>query len=140
MARIDFYVLGRPGRDARLKFACRLAEKAWRLDNTVHIVTSDDATARELDELLWTFRDGSFVPHERLGHGEPESPVTIGTHGGDQPRRDLLINLGDDLPPGIDAFPRIAELVTSDDETRSEGRRRFTEYRNQGHELETHQV
>mgnify|MGYP001816639435 CR=1 FL=1 len=140
MARVDFYVLGQPGRDARLRFACRLAEKAWRLENTVHIVASDDAAAREVDELLWTFRDGSFVPHERLGHGEPESPVTIGTPDVDQPGRDLLINLSDDLPRAIDAFPRIAELVTSDDETRSAGRRRFTEYRNQGHELETHQV
>ena len=140
MARVDFYVLGQPGREVRLRFACRLAEKAWRLENTVHIVTNDDATARELDELLWTFRDGSFVPHERLGSAEPQSPVTIGTSSGEQPRRDLLINLGDELPTAIDAFPRIAELVTSDDETRRAGRRRFTEYRNQGHELETHQV
>ena len=57
-----------------------------------------------------------------------------------QPERDLLINLSDDLPPSIDAFPRVAELVTSDDETRVRGRQRFTEYRNQGHELETHKV
>ena len=66
--------------------------------------------------------------------------MTIGTSSGELPRRNLLINLGDELPTAIDAFPRIAELVTSDDETRSAGRRRFTEYRNQGHELETHQV
>ena len=140
MTRVDFYVLGQPGQEVRLRFACRLAEKAWRLENTVHIVTDDDTTARQLDELLWTFRDGSFVPHERLGTSEPESPVTIGTRGGDHPRRDLLINLCDDLPPAVDAFPRIAELVTSDEDTRSAGRRRFTEYRNQGHDIETHKV
>ena len=140
MARVDFYVLAQPGRDARLRFACRLAEKAWRLENTVHIVTDDDATAREIDELLWTFRDGSFVPHERIESGEPDSPVTIGTPSAMQPERDLLINLSDELPPSLDAFPRVAELVTSDDETRARGRQRFSEYRNQGHELETHKV
>jgi DNA polymerase-3 subunit chi len=142
MARVDFYLLKRPGREARLVFACRLAEKAWRLDNTVHIETADDATARELDELLWTFRDGSFVPHERLAASmdEPDSPVTVGAGPTNLAGRDLLINLNDAVPASIDAFPRIAELVTSDEETRARGRERFAEYRNLGHELETHDV
>ena len=142
MARVDFYVLKRPGREARLVFACRLAEKAWRLDNTVHIATADDTTARELDDLLWTFRDGSFVPHERVEAGveEPESPVTIGAGPTTLSGRDLLINLADTVPASIDAFPRIAELVTSDEETRARGRERFAEYRNLGHELDTHDV
>ena len=90
MARIDFYILDQAGPKARLVFACRLAEKAWRLDNTVHVLAEDDRTARELDELLWTFRDGSFVPHERIGAGEPESPVTIGTPGTPPGGGDLL--------------------------------------------------
>jgi DNA polymerase-3 subunit chi len=142
MARVDFYVLKRPGREARLVFACRLAEKAWRLDNTVHIATADEATARELDELLWTFRDGSFVPHERVAADtdQPESPVTIAAGPTRLEGRDLLINLDDSVPPGIEAFPRIAELVTSDAETRALGRERFATYRNLGHELETHDV
>ena len=140
MARIDFYILEQAGPKARLVFACRLAEKAWRLDNTVHVLAEDDRTARELDELLWTFRDGSFVPHERIGAGEPESPVTIGTPGTTSGGGDLLINLSTDVPPEIDAFTRIAELVTSDDDIRVAGRRRFSEYRKQGHELATHNV
>jgi DNA polymerase-3 subunit chi len=140
MARIDFYILEQAGPKARLVFACRLAEKAWRLDNTVHVLAEDDRTARELDELLWTFRDGSFVPHERIGAGEPESPVTIGTPGTLPGGGDLLINLSTDVPPAIDAFTRIAELVTSDDDMRVAGRRRYSEYRKQGHELATHNV
>jgi len=142
MARVDFYVLKRPGREARLVFACRLAEKAWRLDNSVHIATADDATARELDDLLWTFRDGSFVPHERIAADtdQPDSPVTIAAGSTGLEGRDLLINLDDVVPSAIDAFPRIAELVTSDAETRALGRERFTTYRNLGHDLETHDV
>ena len=142
MARVDFYVLSASGDDARLVFACRLAEKAYRLDNTVHILAADEATADRLDELLWTFRDGSFVPHERIAHGagEPESPVTISSEPNAVCDRDLLINLGDSVPEALDAFPRVAELVTSDEETRAAGRLRFTEYRNNGHDLETHKV
>ncbi len=142
MARVDFYVLSASGENARLVFACRLAEKAYRLDNTVHILAADEATAGRLDELLWTFRDGSFVPHEKVAAnaGEPESPVTISSDPAAIANRDLLINLAHDVPAALDAFPRVAELVTSDEETRAAGRARFTEYRNQGHDLETHKV
>jgi DNA polymerase-3 subunit chi len=140
MARVDFYILAQAAPQSRLMFACRLAEKAWRLENTVHILTGDDRSAREMDELLWTFRDGSFVPHERVGTGDAQSPVTIGTPDIACAGKDLLINLADDIPLAIDAFQRIAELVTSDEETRLAGRRRFAEYRELGHELATHKI
>ena len=141
MARVDFYVLSANGERARLTFACRLAEKAYRLENTVHILTADDTMAGMLDEMLWTFRDGSFVPHERVAAGsDVESPVTIASDPDAIRDRDLLINLGQGVPPAVEAFPRVAELVTSDEEVRRAGRQRFTEYRNQGHELETHKV
>lgn len=141
MARIDFYVLNDAGEPARHRFACRLAEKAWRLDNTVHILARDPQTADQLDELLWTFRDGSFVPHEVLTPGSPPpmSPITIGCSPGSG-TGDLLINLSDEVPGDADAFPRVAEIVTSDEDSRLRSRRRFAEYRDNGHTLETHKL
>ncbi len=84
MARIDFYVLSQSGEQARQLFACRLAEKAYKLEHTVHIHTGDEATAGRIDDLLWTFRDGSFVPHDRVrgGADEPRAPVTVGCDPG----------------------------------------------------------
>ena len=41
MARIDFYVLRQSGDQARQLFACRLAEKAYKLEHTVHIHTAE---------------------------------------------------------------------------------------------------
>jgi DNA polymerase-3 subunit chi len=142
MARIDFYVLSQSGEQARQFFACRLAEKAYRLDHTVHIHARDRAEAERMDELLWTFRDGSFVPHEvtRPGQDVPQSPVTVGCDAAGMEPRDLLINLCDDVPECIDTFSRIAELVSSDDNSKQQSRQRFATYRDQGHELDTHQV
>ncbi len=54
--------------------------------------------------------------------------------------RDLLINLADDIPDCAGAFPRIAELVTSDETSKQNSRRRFAVYRDQGHQLDTHKV
>ena len=142
MARVDFYILNQAGQHSRQSFACRLAEKAYRLENTVHIHVGSRGDAQRLNELLWTFRDGSFVPHHLLADGASAqpSPVTIGCDDDQIEPRDLLINLCDGIPVCAEAFPRVAELVTSDDDCKQLSRKRFTTYRDQGHTLETHNV
>lgn len=142
MARVDFYILADAGKQSRQAFACRLAEKAYRLENTVHIHTSNLDDAERVDELLWTFRDGSFVPHHLLDSvaDDRQSPVTIGCAKVPGSAPDLLINLSDEIPPFAAAFPRVAELVTSDEECRQSSRKRFAAWRQQGHTLETHDV
>ena len=124
------------------QFACRLAEKAYRLDNSVHIHVADREALQKLDDLLWTFRDGSFVPHEILGATPdiPASPVTIGCEESPRTDCDLLINLGASIPQSAASFPRVAEVVTSDEDSKIESRQRFVEYRDQGHTLNSHQL
>ncbi len=146
MARVDFYVLSESGEASRQRFACRLAEKAWRLKHTVHIRTTTRQQAELLDDLLWTFRDGSFVPHELAGTTDgpavkpAEAPITIGCDSAVAHPVELLINLTDEVPQDTDAFPRVAEIVTSDDECRRRSRQLFADYRSQGHSLETHDI
>ena len=142
MARVDFYLINQAGPQSRQSFACRLAEKAYRLENTVHIHTADRAAAERVNDLLWTFRDGSFVPHE-LATGATRdglSPITIGCGNECVAPRDLLINLCDEVPSFAETFPRVAELVSSDEPCKRESRKRFAEYRDKGHTLETHNV
>ena len=138
MARVDFYVLKGSGDDTRWRFACRLAEKAYRLKNSVHIQVQDSGEAARLDDLLWTFRDGSFVPHEIARNRDSvQAPITIGSS---PLQADLLVNLTDALPDNIDSFPRVAEIVTSDDDRKARSRRQFVAYRDAGHTLETHNL
>jgi len=141
MARVDFYILRESGNATRQVFACRLAEKAYRLEHRVHIHTASRADAGRVDELLWTFRDGSFVPHALLD-GPPDElpPVTIGCEARSVDACDLLINLCEDIPDFAEAFPRVAELVSADEDCKREGRRRFASYRDRGHTIETHKV
>jgi DNA polymerase-3 subunit chi len=142
MARVDFYILAQADERARQMLACKLAEKAWRLDNSVYIHTRNQADAERLDELMWVFRDGSFVPHGLAGSndGTETSPIVIGCETGAVEARDLLINLGDEIPGIAEGFPRVAELVTSDEQCRSLSRKRYATYRDQGHELNTHKL
>jgi DNA polymerase-3 subunit chi len=142
MARVDFYLLKQAGAESRYVFACRLAEKAYRLNNTVHIHAHSQSEVERVDDLLWTFRDGSFVPHETLPKKEStrRTPVTIACGTAAVEACDLLINLCDEIPAIAETFPRVAELVSSDENCKQESRKRFTAYRDKGHTLETHNV
>ena len=139
--RVDFYLLQSTGQQARLRFACRLTEKAWHLDNRVHALVSAVEQLQELDELMWTFRAGSFLPHETLdATRQPAAPVSIGQPGTAPPAVDLLINLTDELPEWHASCARIAEVVGAESACVTAGRERYRYYRDQGYALETHRI
>ena len=142
MARVDFYVLERADERSRHTLACKLAEKAYRLKHSVYIHAKSRDDAERLNELLWTFRAGSFVPHNLAGaHDDTEvSPVMIGCEPDGVESRDLLINLCDEIPTFAESFPRVAELVTSEENCRLLSRKRFAEYRDRGHAMQTHKL
>jgi DNA polymerase-3 subunit chi len=138
---VDFYVLDATDPAARLRFACRLAEKAWHLSHRVHLRAGSGAEAEALDELLWTFRQGSFIPHELLGSaGGQGSPVTVGTREQRPPATELLINLAADPPEAGQAVERIAEIVDASASGRAQGRERFRFYRQLGITPTTHEM
>ena len=140
--RVDFYILAATDNSARLRFACRLTEKAYGLKHHVHAHTCSAAIARELDELLWTFRQGSFVPHELLlpETQETVAPVTIGHVEQSDSSGDFLINLADEIPPFFDQFTRVAEIIDSTSDCRRMGRERFSFYKDNGFEPNTHNI
>src|SRR5215469_18935767 len=76
--RVDFYVIEGTTAAARLKVACRLAEKAYLASQRTLIWHTDHAELEALDDLLWTFADGSFVPHDWLtSNAAAEAPVLL---------------------------------------------------------------
>ena len=72
--------------------------------------------------------------------GTESSPIVIGCDTEGVAARDLLINLGDEIPGFAEGFPRVAELVTSDDNSKSLSRKRYAAYRDHGHDLTTHKL
>jgi DNA polymerase-3 subunit chi len=141
MTRVDFYIIEDSHEQARQRLACRLAEKAYALDHTIYIHTDDRSEAQQLDQLLWTFRDGSFIPHcLRDDKVADQAAIVIG-HG-DEPtdHNQVLINLGNEVPAFFSRFERVAEVIAGDEPTRQAGRARFKFYRDRGYELNTHNL
>jgi DNA polymerase-3 subunit chi len=141
MPRIDFYVLPDYRDNGRALLACRLADKAYNLGHTVYILAASDAQAAALDDLLWTFRQDSFIPHERYPLvGEEGSPVLVGTVLPAEATAQVLINFADRLPEGFERFERVVELVDQNPEVLAKSRERFKQYREWGCAPETHKL
>jgi len=140
MSRIDFYVLAAKRPHGRELFACRLIEKAYKLGHQIYIHTENEAQTRTMDELLWTFKENSFVPHEKLGQIHQDTPVYIGHKTAPTSLNDILINMTREVPNSFTQFSRTIELVDNDPDTRQQGRQRFRVYRDQGLQVTTHQV
>lgn len=139
MTQVDFYVLDDAGPRSRALFACRLTEKAFGLGHRVFLHAGSEGAARELDDLMWTFRDGSFLPHALAGDGE-DTPVHIG-HGAEPGEGfHLLINLAAEVPAFFSRFERVAEVVDGDETQKAKGRERFRFYKDRGYPLETHKL
>ena len=139
MTKVDFYLLPASG-NARELFACRLTEKAYRLGHRVYLLAPDRPAALELDELLWTFSQGSFVPHAIVSTATPadDHPVLIGHEEPPPAFGEVLVNLAAEIPPWFGRFARVAELVGADDAARASGRERYRFYRERGYPLDTH--
>jgi DNA polymerase-3 subunit chi len=141
VTRIDFYLLKET--QAKDRMACALADKAYRLGHRVYILAADAAHSEILDELLWTFHPGSFVPHGLNSKGselETDAPVLIGHEAPPDQHHDVLISLWRDVPTFFSRFARLVEIVGPDEDDKAQSRVRFRFYRDRGYPLETHNV
>ena len=142
--RVDFYLLAstplaEEQADDRGLVACRLLEKAYSKGHRVYVHCDNQQDAEQLDELLWTFRDDSFVPHNLHGEGpEPPPPVQIGY--GKEPRgfNDLLLNLSTSIPVFYSKFKRIIEIVPNLESEKEISRLRYKDYKMKGCDLQMH--
>lgn len=141
MPKIDFYILSEGTARTRFLLACRLIEKAYKNRHRVYIHTQNQADAHLLDEMLWTYRDDSFLPHNLYGEGpDPAPPIQIGFDLTPDKQRDILINLSSQVPPFFAQFNRVLEIVPNDAEAQAISRENYRTYRTQGYDITTHKL
>ena len=141
MTEVDFYLLKDDSARSRVQFACRLADKAYRLGNRVFIHTESANQTRQLDDLLWTFQQNSFVPHG-VYENEQDNPPPVQLAHDTEPDAgsQVLINLATDVPVFFSRFERVAELVNDSANVREQGRKRYSFYKDRGYQLRTHEI
>lgn len=146
MTKIDFYILPADSLEQRHLFACRLIEKAYKLGHPIYIHSEDQAKAQQFDQLLWSWRSSSFLPHHIVDQATadkdpPASNIHIGF--GDNPAttlNGLLINLSNSVPDFFSRFERLAEIVVQTPAVTEASRANYRFYRHRGYQLENHDL
>jgi DNA polymerase-3 subunit chi len=137
VTRIDFYHYA----DDKLRFACRLAAKAYEQASRLVVYTPDARVLGEFDKALWTFQSTRFVPHALAGTSiAAETPVILASSEANLPHHDVLLNLADEWPPFFSSFERLLEIVTHDDVDKALARERYAFYRKRGYDIKVNAI
>lgn len=140
MTEISFYVGKMTTLRGRLLLACRLVEKARAHNMHVHIHTDGFNASKQIDELLWTFNETSFIPHTANITCDTKEPVTISNNYEPMVNCDYLINLSNKRPDFFSKFNKMAEILDQNKENLAAGRERYSFYKNRGYTLKYYQL
>jgi len=130
--RIEFYAIEKPRFSGRpLELVCALAQKAFESQTPALLLVETGADAEALDELLWSFSDDAFIPHQVAGDDDDDDcPVLIVPAAVAAAARALVVNLRAAAAP--DGALRVIELIPDDAAEKLAARRRWSEYKRRG--------
>jgi len=145
MTRIDFYILPEATETTgdTVMTVCRLCDKAVASGARVYLRAPQPQLANDIDDALWSFRQGGFISHERdLGKpcDEPQPSILIGDGEPPATHHSVLLNLGADVPLYFSRFDRVLEIVPAGAADRASSRVRYKFYRDRGYELNTNNL
>ncbi len=116
----------------------RTLERGWR----ALVKTESAERADAIDNLLWTYKERSFLPHAQLGDGEPErQPVLITVEDTNANSANVLFLVGGAEPPAwktpsANGFARIVVMFDGREEVAlSRARAAWKLAREAGHDV-----
>lgn len=142
MPTVDFYVLNTRSKEDSYRLACSLIEKAYQQQNHAYLLTPSLEEAQYLDNLLWTFKDISFIPHHIDAPSDASfpTPIRIGIDKPKHQKADILFNFTPQVPDFFSEFSRIIEIVCEERDTKIYARKKYKIYKEQNCPLTTHKI
>ena len=140
MTEIDFHF----NTPDKVNYACRLLRKAVGARGARVVVVADAQMLDAVDLALWTFAPAEFIAHCRADaqpHVVARSPVILSAEGAEAaslPHREMLVNLGAEVPAGFERFERLIDIVSDEATDRQIGRSRWRHYADRGYTIQPH--
>jgi len=142
MTKVDFYILQSDTNEKQLHFVCRLLEKAVRQGNRILVHTHSSSMSSQLDELLWSYKAESYLPHAVISSKKDEvsEPIAL-THDTDSPHHnDLFVNVSLQLPSTFSRFKRFAQVVNQTDASLTASRQHFAFLKDRGYPINVNKL
>ena len=141
MARIDLAF----GAKDRLEQACLTTHRQYQAGQRLLIISTKTETLRQLDALLWSRHDTSFIPHvwadDPLASSTPvvlAGPAHLEASVANASPNTWLLNLDDTCPTTLGKVERVLEIVSDHPDDKEMARARWRQYQSEGHTLKAH--
>jgi len=139
MTEVWFYISEDSRPDARARLLQRVIERALPAKRQLYLQASDHEQAGKIDDWLW--QAPGFTPHGLASEEHARlQPVVIGSGDSAGQHNDILVNLDQRIPPHIDQFQRVIELVAGPEDQRQSARDRWKSYRDRGYPVTKHEL
>jgi DNA polymerase III subunit chi len=115
----------------------KLLERAREQGYVILVRAGSAERVAQLDALLWTYGEASFLPHGSAREGKAAAQPIWLTDRDENPNRATMLVLLDGVEAGdLSAFARCADIFDGNDETAvAAARERWRRAREAGHEL-----
>jgi len=134
---IEFHVLESSQETRWLHYVAELSESLLSTNMRLLILSDQPAFLNAIDEKLWTFKDNSFIAHERVNGTTPPLRSGVVGIGHELLECDLVIHLGLSPLESFGTATRVIDVIDSEPQRREAGRARFSAYRKRGMSPET---
>ena len=131
MAEIAFYQLRRTPLEKALP---KLLEKVLESGRRAVVLTGSEERADALDAALWTYEQGSFLPHGTARGGRPErQPILLSADDAVPNDAHIVVMVDGVAPADLDRFERCLDMFDGTDPQALEAARaRWRAHRDRG--------
>jgi DNA polymerase III subunit chi len=141
VTEVHFIVAEDNSRLERKRMVCALAEHRWAQARGLLVQAASAQELAELDDLLWTYNDISFLMHATLGKPSAGStPILLTWDVVPDTEVECLVNLGQTVPAYVGRCKCIYELVDHDPHHKGWARQRYLDYKAAGCEPQTRRI
>ncbi|MEZ4485389.1 MAG: DNA polymerase III subunit chi [Syntrophotaleaceae bacterium] len=135
MTQVEFVKLKRP---EKAKHLCELAEQFFQEGKKVFITVSDQNQAVTLDQFMWTWNKGSFIPHAYANGAVDclEEPIIIDITENSSHGANVLIMGRPCNLEFVRHFQHVIDFAEIyDQQLAAESRKRYASYREAGFDV-----
>lgn len=128
-----FYILN--SNDDINHSTCKIIKKFYETENKVIVSSKNTKLIDEVNKLLWTFEQLSFIPHSTSKDFDPIAPVllTETDYKNDSIIKkdyNVFINLDDEVKTDYHDHEIVVELVSSNEQQKKLARDKYLYYKN----------
>lgn len=148
LQQADFYIhhAATPLQPLNLKFACQIIYQTYLKGHSMGILVANTQMATQLDDLLWTFKDISFIPHLHRSSGvviqTEDYPIIISekTELLEDLGLDILLLINSPLPESFSRFNKILQFCQNNSSERTFARENYQALQNAGWHIQSHKI